>query len=71
MADAERKPLDDMITMNPAFLANMPYDPVKDSAAVSRLAISGTLLVASPKLPTRLVRDPLDYAKANPAKLIS
>jgi len=49
----------------------MPYDPVKDSAAVSRLAISGTLLVASPKLPTRLVRDPLDYAKANPAKLIS
>jgi len=63
------QPLDATMTMNPALIANLPYDPVKDFAAISRLANPGTLLVASTKLPARTVKELLDYAKANPGKL--
>lgn len=49
-------------------LKNAPYDPVKDFQAVARIAEAPLLLVISPQLPQRSVKDILDAAKQNPDK---
>src|SRR6476620_12317711 len=50
-------------------MANPPYDPVKDFAAVAVFAYSSTSIVINPVLPVRTLRELIDYAKANPGKL--
>ena len=49
-------------------LANPPYDPSVDFAPVARVAEAPLLMVISPNLPQRTVREVMDAAKREPAK---
>jgi putative tricarboxylic transport membrane protein len=52
------------------FLAkNVPYDPVKDFAPISRVGSYTLLLVVNPEIPAKSVAELIAYAKANPGKL--
>ena len=50
-------------------LANPPYDPVKDFAAIAVFAYSSTSVVIHPSVPARSLAELIDYAKANPRRL--
>jgi tripartite-type tricarboxylate transporter receptor subunit TctC len=55
--------------INSALFAKLPYDPVKDFAAVGQLALLPFILVVHPSLPITSVRDLIALARANPGKL--
>ncbi len=57
------------ITIAPALYGKVPYDPVKDFAAVSTTATNPMVLMVNPALPVRTVQEFVAYAKANPGKL--
>jgi tripartite-type tricarboxylate transporter receptor subunit TctC len=61
--------LDQSMTMNPALYEKLPYEPQKDFAAVSLLAVSSRLYVANPKAPGKTLKDLMEHARANPGKL--
>ena len=56
-------------SVQPALHAKLPYDPLKDFAPVSLVALTHSLLIVHPSLPVKNVRELVDYAKANPGKL--
>ena len=64
-----------LITTNTTHAANehlykkLPYDPVKDFAAVTGLGKGGQVLVVNAASPLQSVKDLVAYAKANPGKL--
>ncbi len=49
-------------------LKSAPYDPVADFQAIARVAEAPLMMVISPNLPQRNVKDVLDAAKQNPDK---
>src|SRR6187397_869340 len=53
----------------PAIADKPPYDPVKDFQAVYMLAISPTCIVIHESVPAKSLKELIEYAKANPAKL--
>jgi tripartite-type tricarboxylate transporter receptor subunit TctC len=55
--------------MNSSLFAKMPYDPVKDFAPITRLALQYFLLVSHPSLPARSVRELMQLAKARPGQI--
>jgi tripartite-type tricarboxylate transporter receptor subunit TctC len=55
--------------INASVYANMPYDPVKDFTPVVFLATMTNVAVVNPAMPIRSIREFIDYARANPAKL--
>jgi tripartite-type tricarboxylate transporter receptor subunit TctC len=57
------------IVLNRSLFATIPYDPVKDFAAVAPLAIGRLALVVHPSLNVKTVAELVAYAKANPGKL--
>ena len=54
---------------NPALVKNLPYDTVKDFAAVSLLATSPSVLVVHPSVPARSVRELIALARMKPGQL--
>jgi tripartite-type tricarboxylate transporter receptor subunit TctC len=54
---------------NPALKENLPYNPVRDFAAVSLLATSSFILLVNPSVPAKSVQDLIALAKASPGKL--
>ncbi|MDB5921456.1 MAG: hypothetical protein JWN13_392 [Betaproteobacteria bacterium] len=50
-------------------LIKLPYDPAKDFAPISLVAIAPNLLVVHPSLPVRNVKDLIALAKARPSQL--
>ena len=56
------------VLLTPA-MANPPYDPVKDFAAVAVFAASSTSVVINASVPARTLAELIAYAKANPGKL--
>ncbi|HET9471624.1 MAG TPA: tripartite tricarboxylate transporter substrate binding protein [Usitatibacter sp.] len=56
------------IVVNPS-LHKLPYDPVKDFAPVTQVAVSPNLLVVSPALPARTAGELVALAKAQPGAL--
>ena len=54
---------------NPALKPNLPYDAVRDFAAVSRLATSAFILLVNPSMPAKSVQELVALAKASPGKL--
>ena len=48
---------------------NLPYDPVRDFAPVSKVVVSPSILVVHPSVPANNVRELVAYARANPGKL--
>ena len=55
--------------VNPGLYPKLPYDPVKDFAAVSLTAIVPNILVVHNSLPAKNVQELIAYAKKNPGKL--
>ena len=49
-------------------LMKLPYDPLKDFAPISRVAISPSVLAASPTLPVNNLAEFTSLVKANPGK---
>jgi tripartite-type tricarboxylate transporter receptor subunit TctC len=49
---------------------SLPYDPVRDFAGVTQVGFSTNLIVVSPGLGVKSVRELIALAKAKPAKLI-
>jgi tripartite-type tricarboxylate transporter receptor subunit TctC len=54
---------------NPALNRRLPFDPVKSFKPVALLAKSALVLVASPELPAKSLRDLIEMAKKEPGKL--
>ena len=50
-------------------LQKLPYDPIKDFAAITHVADVPNVLVVSPKLPVANLKEFIAYARANPGKL--
>jgi tripartite-type tricarboxylate transporter receptor subunit TctC len=55
--------------INAALYKKMPFDPVKDFAPLTRVAMVPNLLVANPARPYKNVKELIAYAKANPGKV--
>lgn len=54
---------------NPSLFRKLPYDPEKDFAAVSTLAVAANLLVVRPELGLSSVRELIQMARAQPGRL--
>jgi tripartite-type tricarboxylate transporter receptor subunit TctC len=55
--------------MNAALYSKLSYDPLKDFAYVSQISISTSLLVVSPKLGVKSVKELIALAKQKPGQL--
>ncbi len=57
------------MSMNPVLYAKLPYDSLKDFAAISLLADFPMVMAVHPSVPANNVRELIAYAKANAGKL--
>ena len=55
--------------INQSLYKKLPFDPVKDFAPITRVAMVPNLLVANPGKPYKSVKELIAYAKANPGKV--
>ena len=55
--------------INPSLRPNMPYDTVKDLAAVSQVSVQHLVIAAHPSLEANTVAELIALAKKNPGKL--
>jgi tripartite-type tricarboxylate transporter receptor subunit TctC len=53
----------------PSLHKKLPYDPLKDFAPVSLVALTHSLLLVNPTLPVKNVKELIDLARAQPGKL--
>jgi tripartite-type tricarboxylate transporter receptor subunit TctC len=60
---------DNSFYQNPSFIPHIPYDTIRDFAAVTMLAQAPVVLLANPAVPARTVAELVAYANANPGKL--
>jgi tripartite-type tricarboxylate transporter receptor subunit TctC len=56
--------------MNSSLFAKVPYDPIKDFAPITRLALQYFLLVSHPSLPVRSVTELIRLARAQPGQIV-
>jgi tripartite-type tricarboxylate transporter receptor subunit TctC len=54
---------------NASLFKKLPYDPIKDFAPISRIAIAGLVLVVAPDSPIKTVSDLVKLAKEKPGKI--
>jgi len=54
--------------VNPSLFAKVPYDPLKDFAPVTLMALSPNILVVNPSMPAKNVKDLVELIKASPGK---
>ncbi len=57
------------LVINPAFIAKLGYDSVKDFTPISLVVQQPLIIVAHPSLPVRNVKDVVALARKNPGKL--
>jgi len=55
--------------INQSLYKKMPFDPIKDFAPLTRVAMVPNLLVAHPGKPYKNVKELIAYAKANPGRV--
>ena len=55
--------------VNVSLYGKLPYDPIKDFAPITLVAVTPNVLVINPLLPVNSVAQLIAYAKANPDKL--
>jgi putative tricarboxylic transport membrane protein len=53
----------------PSLNKSVPYDPVKDFTAVTRIGSFTLILAINPEIPAKTIPELIAYAKANPGKL--
>ena len=58
------------MSVNPHVYKSLGYDSIRDFAPVTQLVDAPLLLVVNPSVPIKSVREFVDYAKANPGKLV-
>ena len=58
-----------MLGTNTLLFDKLPYDPVKDFTAVSQIAYQPTIIVGRTELPYTNIKEMVDYATANPARI--
>jgi tripartite-type tricarboxylate transporter receptor subunit TctC len=59
------------LAISPNMVRKLPYNVDRDLQAIAQLASNQMLLVVSPALPLKSVRDVIAYAKQNPGKLLN
>ena len=57
------------MTMNPAIYSKLPYSPLRDFAPITMIGSFPLILVVSPALPVKSVKDLVAYARANADKV--
>ena len=57
------------IAVNKALYANMAFDPQKDLAPISLLAVGAQMLAVHPSVPAANLKEFVDYVRKNPGKL--
>jgi len=57
------------LAINPGLHKKLPYDPLKDFAAVSLVGTAPSMLVVHPSLPVKTVKDLIALARAKPGQL--
>ncbi|CAG9185262.1 Bug family tripartite tricarboxylate transporter substrate binding protein [Cupriavidus pampae] len=55
--------------INQSLYSKMPFDPVKDFAPITRVAMVPNVVVVNPKVPVNNIKELIAYVKANPDKL--
>jgi tripartite-type tricarboxylate transporter receptor subunit TctC len=55
--------------INPSMQKKLPYDTIRDFAAISMVADVPTVLIVPPARPYKTLKELIAYAKANPGKL--
>lgn len=58
-----------VFTRNPLLYTNLPYDPFKDFTAIAQFVQAMNILVASPKLPARNLKELVEHAKGSSTQL--
>ena len=56
------------IIVNPSLYAKLPYDTIRDFAAVTLAAASPHVLTVNPTVPAKTVQELISLVKANPGK---
>jgi tripartite-type tricarboxylate transporter receptor subunit TctC len=54
---------------NPALMRQMNYDPIKDFAPITRVAVFTSIIVVNPSLPVKNMQELVAYGKANELSL--
>jgi tripartite-type tricarboxylate transporter receptor subunit TctC len=54
--------------VNPSLFAKVPYDPVKDFAPITIVAVSPNVMTVHPSVPAKTVQELVTLIKANPGK---
>jgi tripartite-type tricarboxylate transporter receptor subunit TctC len=54
--------------VNPSLFAKVPYDPVKDFAPISLVAVSPNVMTVHPSVPAKTVKELVELIKATPNK---
>jgi tripartite-type tricarboxylate transporter receptor subunit TctC len=57
-----------LLMVNPSLYAKVPYDPVKDFAAVSLVAVSPNVVVVNPSVPATTLPELIRLIRDNPGK---
>jgi len=54
--------------VNPSLFAKVPYDPVKDFAPITIVAVSPNVVTVHPSVPAKSMKELIEVIKANPGK---
>jgi len=57
------------LTTNPSLYAALPYDPIRDFAAITLIGLTPLILVVHPSLPVKSANDLVALARSKPAQL--
>jgi tripartite-type tricarboxylate transporter receptor subunit TctC len=57
------------VAINPTLRSNLPYDPIRDFAAVGEAAVNATMLVVNAALPVNSAREFADLARKKPGAI--
>jgi tripartite-type tricarboxylate transporter receptor subunit TctC len=56
------------LVVNPSLFSKVPYDPVKDFAPITMVAVSPNVMTVNPSVPAKTVKELVAVIKANPGK---